>query len=358
MSISTSSPQRLAQLRPGSPSVTWPGYRLDDLTQAEPILSAVRLWEALFSEPFPRLAITLNQQGTAVVITHLLAHIWETRYPLWQDEARFLQVSNLVYHLQNSDDGSPEAAMTPLQVDCLRVYLTLGQRYAELFPEDTDWLAGITALDEDSLSTAVSHFLTAVDRDYFPVEDEVWVEDSDYLAGRLEYIDLIPQGHELNLDFTDDLDELEEPLRTLLALVREEETADLPDIELYELSEVIAELPLPQPIVDNLPTLVQLVTHSTGNVWLDWSYGDLAQGGISLPEWCTDNVAFLKEEWAAAQPFLAKEKALIQWVNADRPTRLAAVRGALSLAYVFSKKGVRHEIGSRHPHHLPRSDAA
>lgn len=288
----------------------------------------------------------------------MLAYLWKTRYPLWQDEARLLQVSNLIHHLQNSDDGSPEAAMTPLQVDCLRVYLTLGQRYAELFPDNTTWPDGITALDEESLSTAVSDFLTAVDCDYFPVDDELWFEDVEYLAGRLEYIDLIPQGHELNSDFTDDLDEYEEPLRTLLALVREEETADLPDIELYGLSEVIAGLTLPQPIRDNLPALVQLVTHSTGNAWLDWSYGDLAQGGISLPEWCADNVAFLKEEWAAAQSFLAQEKALIQWINADRPIRLAAVRGAVYLAYVYSKKGIRYETGSRYPHHLSRSDAA
>ena len=267
-------------------------------------------------------------------------------------------MSNLIDHLQNGDDSGSEAAMTPLQIDCLRVYLTLGQRYAELFPYNTTWQAGITTLDEAHLSTAVSNFLTAVDRDYFPVEDEVWTEDSDYLAGRLETIDVIPQGHELDPDFTDDLDEYEEPVRTLLALVREEESEDLADIALYGLSERIAALPLPPPIRDNLPAVVQLVSHSTDNVWLDWSYGDLAQGGFSLPEWCPDNVVFLKEEWDAAQSFLAKEKALIHWVNADRPTRLAAVRGALYLAYVFSKKGVRHEAGPRHPHHLSRSNAA
>ncbi|MCA9875718.1 MAG: hypothetical protein KC441_18735 [Anaerolineales bacterium] len=358
MSTSTSFPKSLAQLRPGSPSLTWPGYRLDDLAQAEPILTAIQLWNALFSEPFLNVPITLNQQGTAVVITHLLAYLWKARYPLWQDEARFLQVSSLIHHLQNSDDGSPEIAMTPLQVDCLRVYLTLGQRYAELFPDNTTWPAGIAVLDEDSLTTAVSDFLTAVDRDYFPVDDELWVEDIEYLAGRLEYIDLIPQGHELDPDFFDDLDEYEEPLRMLLQLARDEEATDLPSIELYGLSEVIAALPLPLPIRDNLPALVQLVTHSTGNAWLDWSYGDLAQGGISLPEWCADNVAFLKEEWAAAQSFLDQEKALIRWVNADRPTRLAAVRGALYLAFVFSKKGVRHETGPRRPDHLSRSDPA
>jgi hypothetical protein len=358
MSTSTSFPKSLAQLRPGSPSVTWPGYRLDDLTQVEPILTAIGLWKALFSEPFPNVSITLNQQGTAVVITRLLAHLWKTRHPLWQDEAHFLQVSNLIHHLQNSDITDPNAALGPLQIDCFQLYLTLGRRYAEFFPNNTTWFADITTLDEESFSTAVADFLSAVDRDYFPVDDELWFEDIEYLAGRLEYIDLIPQGHELNLDFTNDLDEYEEPLRTLLALVREDGTPNLPAIELYGLSEVIAGLPLPPPVRENLPALVQLVTHSTDNVWLDWSYGDLAQGGISLPEWCADNVAFLKEEWAAAQPFLAQEKALIRWVNADRPTRLAAVRGALYLAYVFSKKGVRYETGPRHPHHLPRSDSA
>ncbi|MCC6607926.1 MAG: hypothetical protein IT327_32270 [Anaerolineae bacterium] len=321
-------------------------------------MTAIHLWNELFNEPFPDISITLNRQGTDVALTQLLAHIWKTRYPLWRDEARFLQVFSLFHHLQIGDGGGREAAMTELQVDCLRVYLTLGQRYAELFPDNTTWQADITTLDEARLSTAVSNFLTAVDRDYFPVDDDLLDEDSDYLAGRLETIDVIPQGHELDPDFTADLDEYEEPVRTLLALVREEENEDLPDIELYGLSETIAELPLPPPIRDNLPALVQLVTHSTDNAWLDWSYGDLAQGGVSLPEWCPDNVAFLKEEWDAAQSFLAKEKALIHWVNADRPTRLAAVRGALYLAYVFSKKGVRHETGPRYPDHLSRSYAA
>ena len=358
MSISTSFPKSLAQLRPGSPSITWPGYRLDDLTQAEPILTAIHLWDELFKEPFPDICITLNQQGTAVVITRLLARLWETRRPLWQDEARFLQVSSLIHHLQNNDSADPDAALDPLQIECLQLYLTLGRRYAEFFPDNTAWLADIITLDEESLSTAVTDFLSAVDRDYFPVDDALWVEDIDCLAGRLEYIDLIPQGHELNPDFFDDLDAYEEPLRTLLALVREDETGNLPGIELYGLSEAIADLPLPPPIRDGLPTLVRLVTHSTGNVWLDWSYGDLAQGGISLPEWCADDVAFLKEEWAAAQPLLAQEKTFIRWVNADRPTRLAAVCSALYLAYLTHMKGVRHETGPRHPHHLPRSDAA
>jgi hypothetical protein len=238
------------------------------------------------------------------------------------------------------------------------VYLTLGQRYAELFPDNTDWTAGIAALNEDSLGSAVADFLSDVGRDYFPVNDEVWIEEVEYLAGRLEYIDIIPQGHELNPDFANDPDEYEEPVRTLLYLVTEDPAPDLTGIELVGLSAAIADLPLPQPIRDTLPALVQLVTHSTGNVWLDWSYGDLAQGGVMLPEWCTDNVAFLKEEWAAAQPFLKKEEALIRWVNGDPPTRLATVRGAIYLAYIHSKEGTIYENRPRHPHHLPGGHAA
>ncbi|MFZ1395878.1 MAG: hypothetical protein WAS33_03220, partial [Candidatus Promineifilaceae bacterium] len=166
MSISTSSPKYLAQLWPGSPSVTWPGYRLADLAQVEPILTAIQLWDELFNEPFPDIGITLNQQGTAVAITHLLAHIWKTRYPLWRDEARFLQVSSLMRQLQNSDSSDCNVALDSGQIGCLQVYLTLGRRYAELFPDNTTWQASITTLDEERLSTAVSNFLTAVDRDY------------------------------------------------------------------------------------------------------------------------------------------------------------------------------------------------
>jgi hypothetical protein len=318
------------------------------------MLESIQVWQALFDEPFPNLSITLDRQGAAVVITHLLAHIWETRYPLWQAETLFAQVNSLIGHLQRHPTYGRQVALNLLQVDCLQVYLTLGRRYAELFPEDTTWPDGIDALDEESLSLAVGDFLSAVGRDYFPVEEDVWVMEVDFLAGRLETIDLIPYGHELDPDFADELEEYEEPLQTLLRLARDEWKG--PGLELYRLGDVLDSLPLPQPLAETLPTAVRLVSHNTDNCWLDWSYGDLAQGSFMLPEWNQENVAFLKEAWEEARALLAQETALIRWVEEGPPTRLAAVRGALYLAYI--QQGVDHELRPRHPYDLSRSHAS
>jgi hypothetical protein len=266
----------------------------------------------------------------------------------------FALVNSLIGHLQRHPAYGRQVALNLLQVDCLQVYLTLGRRYAELFPEDTTWPVDIDALDEESLSAAVGDFLSAVGRDYFPIEEDVWAIDVDFLAGRLEIIDLIPHGHELDPDFADELEEYEEPLRMLLGLAREE--WEKPGLDLHRLGDVLDSLRLPQPLADTLPTVVRLVSHNTDNCWLDWSYSDLAQGSFMLPEWHPENVAFLREAWQAAQALLAKEAALIGWVEADLPTRLAAVRGALYLAYI--QQGVHHELRPRHPYDLSRSHAS
>ena len=334
------------------------GYRLDDLEQSQEILAISNLWQALFEEPFPQIPVTLNIDGTAVAITHLLAKLWESRYSIWLEETHYAKVTDLIHILQtdNFDSANTNLALNPHQIDCLQVYLTLGEHYANYFPDDTTWLAALTQLNEDCLSQAVANFLTAINRDYFPVHDDVWLEDIDHLALRLEQICIEPQGHELDPDFADDLDAYEEPVRTLLSLVSDEPVAGMPDIPLNGLAEAVADMPLATPIHDYLPIMINLVTHNSGNPWLDWSYGDMAQGYFRLPEWDAETVAYLREEWLEAEKLLAKEAELIRWVQEDLPTRLAAVRSAIYLAYLQTMKGVCHEHRPRHSHYLSRSN--
>ena len=321
-------------------------------------MATIALWQALFDEPFPQIPVTLNPVGTAVVITRLLAKLWESRYPIWREEAHYTKVTDLMDSLQTDNfvSATTKLPLNPLQVDCLQLYLILGEHYANYFPDDITWSAAITQLNEDCLSQAVADFLAAINRDYFPVYEDVWLEDIDYLALRLEQICIEPQGHELDSDFADDLDVYEEPLRTLLSLSSDEPVDELPDIPLNSLAEVVADMSLPTQIHDYLPVMINLVTHNSNNTWLDWSYGDLAQGYFRLPEWNAETVAYLREEWLEAEKLLVKETELIRWVQEDLPTRLAAVRSAIYLAFIQTQKGVRHEHRPRYSHHLPRSD--
>lgn len=358
MNISTISPKQLAHQPRPSPFATLIGYRLDDLEQSQEILAISNLWQELFDEPFPQLPVMLNPYGTAVAITCLLAQLWESRYPIWLEEAHYAKVTHLIHFLQKNNvvGANTNLVLNPLQVDCLQVFLTLGEHYANYFPGDTTWLADLTLLNEDYLSQAVANFLAAINRDYFPVHDDVWLEDIDHLAMRLEQICIEPQGHELDPDFAEDLDAYEEPLRTLLSLVSDEPVEGMPDIPLDDLAEVVAGMPLPTPILDYLPVMMNLVTHNSNNPWLDWSYGDLAQGYFMLPEWDAETVAYLREEWLEAEKLLAKETELIRWVQENLPTRLAAVRSAIYLAFIQTQKGVRHELRPRCSNYLPRSD--
>lgn len=339
-------------------NVTHIGHRLEDLEQAQTLFVTATLWQALFDEPFPSIPVMLNSQGAAVAITCLLAQLWESRYPIWLKEAHYAKVTNLIHALQADDIASsdPNLALNSLQVDCLQLYLTLGEHYANYFPDNTAWLDDIPLLNEECLSVAVTHFLTAISRDYFPVHDDVWLEEVDHLAWRLEHLYIEPQGHELDPDFTEGPDAYEEPLRTLLSLASDEPVDGLPNIPLNGLDELITSMHLPQPIHDYLPIMIQLVTHNSGNPWLDWSYGDLAQGYFTLPEWDAETVAYLREEWLAAEKLFAKETELIRWVQEDLPTRLAAVRSAIYLAYLQTMRGVHHEHKPRNSHYLSRSD--
>ena len=358
MNISTISPKQFVHQPTDNPFAALIGYRLDDLEQSQEILAIINLWQALFDEPFPPIHVTLNPDGLAIVITHLLAKLWESRYPIWLKETHYAQVTDLIHSLQTDTVASANTnlALNPHQVDCLQVYLTLGEHYANYFPGDKIWLDDISQLNEDYLSLAVANFLAAINRDYFPVHEDVWLEDIDHLAMRLEQICIEPQGHELDPDFADDLDAYEEPVRTLLSLASDEPVEELPGVPLNGLDEVMADMPLPTPIHDYLPIMINLVTHNSGNPWLDWSYGDLAQGYFRLPEWDAETVAYLMEEWLEAEDLLAKETEFIRWVEEDLTTRLAAVHSAIYLAFIQTQKGVRHEHRPRYPHHLPRSD--
>lgn len=331
------------------------------------MLTAVQLWQTLFAEPFPEVAVCLKGGSATAVTTTLLAAIWESRCPVWEDESLLHRIGDLIDHIQR-EAGWGDGALSALEVACLDVYLTLGLRFAQYFPDNKTWVADVPTLDEASLAAGIEAFLTAVSQHYFPVEEEVWVDEIEFMAGRLQVIDLIPAGYDLSPDYADP-DHFAEPVRTLLYMAAAElnthfpglafadETGDLPVISLDGLSDIIPTLPLPVPIQKGLPTLLDLVTHSTGNEWLDWSYGALAEGGVMMPEWHPDNVAFLKQEWQAAQVLIALERQLINWVAADEPSRLAAVRSAVFLAYINQRNlfYVPDRFGSRDYKHLSRS---
>ncbi|MCP4284545.1 MAG: hypothetical protein GY792_08850, partial [Gammaproteobacteria bacterium] len=208
----------------------------------------------------------LTSGSASAIITTLLSAIWESRYPVWEDNALLHHIDNLITHLQSETDWS-HAALSEMEVACLEVYLTLGLRFAQYFPGDNTWSGKAPLLDEASLAAGIETFLTAVNQHYFPVEEEVWLDEIEFMAGLLQVIDLVPVGYDLNPDYADP-DHYPEPVRTLLdmaaaelnthysGLAFEDETSDRPVISLDGLSDIIPGMPLPIPIQKGLPTLL------------------------------------------------------------------------------------------------------
>lgn len=356
-------------LSSGRPFCTCPIYRQAELRQAITILQTGQLWSELFTESFPLRPFTFTRQSGGAVITCLLSSIWEHRLPIWENDQQYHRLERLIDHLKEQGEIGRDAVLSWSEVACLEVYLLLGMRMHQLFPENTQWLEDMAALGEQALARAVEDFLTAVNQHYFPVWEEVWDTDPEFLLGRLQTIDLEAQGYSLDEDIMS-LDDFCEPVRTLFYIAGAtpggddggyggaESLASLPIIDLAGLSGIVRQMKLPKVVHAGLPVLLDMIMADTGNEWLDWSAAELAQGYVMLPGWSVENALFLKQEWQKAQKLLAKEAALIAWVSADETTRLPAIRSLIYLAYL-DKRGIFHEWNRSRPchsHPLPGSD--
>ncbi len=91
---------------------------------------------------------------------------------------------------------------------------------------------------------------------------------------------------------------------------------------------------LPEPL-DGLSDLIQMLTHSTGNLWLDVGEISLMEGG-GYPSWNKENVEWLTEEWQEAKPILDRVNSLLDWkqrISTNNDEKVVAVRDILLKAY-------------------------
>jgi hypothetical protein len=227
--------------------------------------------------------------------------------------------------------------------------------YQQLFPDAPAWRQTDVPTDGDGLLLAIEHFLSQVNRERFPVIDELWEDELEDADWRLWQIPLDLQG--LAVWDEEEWNYYPEPTRLLLYLGSwsnlDEDEADYPaanepaadepvagsrflkpaypyafphDFRLDGLAAVLAEMALPAPL-DGLPDLITLALADGDNGWLDYTNNDLAECGGCFPSW--DEWPEWYQAWQAAEPILQRVKRLVDWVKQAPAERLDAVVAAL-----------------------------
>jgi hypothetical protein len=234
------------------------------------------------------------------------------------------------------------------------LHLALAYRLAELrqllFAEDDAWFDRSLPRDEDLLLAEIQTFLTAVNDHYFPVFDEIFDGDLADCQWQLDHMPLVVQGIDpLYSDYGGG--DYKEPLHLMLLLAEwchlhdEEEFDSLlagysryqfpRDFDLNELADVLDGMALAEPL-HALPDLIRMIWSRTGNPWLDYSYGHMAECGC-YPDWEAYQV--WQAAWQEAAPIAARVDGLLDWTEAQKSDGLDTVVATLLAAHERWRSG-------------------
>jgi hypothetical protein len=234
------------------------------------------------------------------------------------------------------------------------LHLAMAYRLAELrqmlFLEEDAWFDNPLPCDEEVLLNEIQTFLTAVNDRYFPVFDEMFDGDLAECQWQLDHIPIVVQGIDpLYSDYGGGC--YKEPLQLMLLLAEwshlyDEEDFDslqvgypryqFPrDFDLNELAGVLDEMALAEPL-HALPDLIRMIWSRTGNPWLDYSHGYVAECDC-YPEW--EAYQEWHDAWQVAAPISARVDALLDWTEDRKPGGLDAVVETLMAAYRALRSG-------------------
>ncbi len=277
-----------------------------------------------------------------------------TPHPINRHPIRLLDLAPV---LQPSPSLAQEVVSSNLPpLDTLLIAARLGELYETIFPQHPEWLEAIVDWkQEEDIAKAVGRFLNQVAK-LFPIEDECWAADIEFIEWRLYSIPVCPMGFDI---WHHGWDEIFEPAPYLLHIEWSRDEKENPDErnefqQLYPnhpvpwhleptrlvgaLREICAErsrrLTPPEPL-HGLPDLIEMLMGCTDNLWLDVGELSLMEGG-GYPQWDPVEVEMLAEEWKNAKPILDRVLALLNWQNEtaeERDRKVTAVHEILLEAY-------------------------
>ena len=168
-------------------------------------------------------------------------------------------------------------------------------------------------------------FLTIVDEQFFPVPALL-----DNLE-RLPSIPVEPLGTSWYYEAFDELGATEKFLMCLIHTI---------DSDMWQELEAELGKELPDPVsyicytklseeakkargqISHLPLALDMLTQSTGNIWLDITY----ESGIVDSDWTIEAIDSLRESYIEAQSIIAKYRGFIEWLDRDSKNCIKVVR--------------------------------
>lgn len=206
---------------------------------------------------------------------------------------------------------------------------------ANMFGLGNSFLTAKAKIDSvEAVDKLVRQFLHEVNDYHFPVQTDYWLDDETLQHPALQgWIPVKPKGfdswhHDGPITLLMALAGLEyDPHPALDTLETEYPQFDIPwGFSLSNLLPILARMDHCSP-VSALPDLIKIATRRTGSFFLDYSaaeYDFYEDRGANI-YWSSENVEWLKADWARAKPLHARAWELIGWVMEDQEKRTAVL---------------------------------
>jgi len=211
-------------------------------------------------------------------------------------------------------------------LEAIQQRATMLQLYQHYYPDEYQQSkASIQVASLETYSEKELEFLTLLDEQFFPLP--LLQSESE----RISYIPVEPLGTSWYYDNFEELGVTEKFLMSLIHGLdndtwndlEEELGQDLPSAASYiNYQKLSQEAQKVKGTITLLPIVLDMLTQSTGNIWLDISY----ENDIVDAYWTVEVIDTLREAYIEAQTILQKYREFIEWLDRDTANCIKVVK--------------------------------
>ncbi|MBD2316320.1 hypothetical protein [Phormidium tenue] len=211
-------------------------------------------------------------------------------------------------------------------LEAIQQRATMLQLYQYYYPDEYQQSkASVKVTSLETYSEKELEFLTLLGEQFFPLP--LLLAESE----RISYIPVEPLGTSWYYDNFEELGATEKFLMSLIHGldgdtwndIEGELEQDLPPVASYiNYPKLSQEAQKVRGMIALLPTAIDMLTQSTGNLWLDISY----ENDIVDAHWTVEVIDTLREAYTEAQTIMQKYREFIEWLDKDSANCIKVVR--------------------------------
>jgi hypothetical protein len=211
-------------------------------------------------------------------------------------------------------------------LEAIQLRATMLQLYQHYYPDEYQQSQASTKVHGiESYSDKELEFLTLLDEQFFPLP---------LLLAELERISYIPVEPLGTTWYYDNFEELDATEKFLMSLIHgldgdtwEDLEAELeqdlpPAVSYINYQKLTLECKKTKGTISLLPIALDMLTQSTGNIWLDISY----ENDIVDAFWTVEVIDNLREAYVEAQTIRQKYREFIEWLDRDTANCIKVVK--------------------------------